>query len=329
MRRLLLACVAVFLAGFAGAQVPASPPNEALAKPVRIQSIEHIVKNIGRSVAFYRDAFAFQIKSPPGAWHRAAKIGHPLEASGAKFRSAVLALPNTETTLVLTEFEGTSGKPLAPRNSDPGACTLSITVKDLDKALHDAVGAGASVVTKGGAPLALGPAMRLIFINDPDGFFIELGTGAADLPTAAGNALSVRVGFTIGDTSRAANFYGNTLGMQFQPPKDFASNKAISDLIAVDDIEFKSSFATLSQKSIRLEFLEFRGSATQARWGQLQDPGTPLIVLAVNDVKGAGEAIVAAGGKRITGLVPSAAQSTTHLFLTDPNEIPLELVKAR
>ncbi len=312
------------------AQAPEAPavleaPADAPAKPLRIDSVGHAVKDLLKTVEFYQEAFHLKPVSPPSGWQKTASNND--RAAQVSSRSATLALPGTETTLTLVEFKGAPRHSIHPRNSDPGASTLAFTVKDVDGTFRQAVAAGATVVTKGGEPMALGPAMRLVFVTDPDGFFIEIGGDPrSDVPGSPENITSVRAGFTIGDSDKAGQFYRKVLGMRYQPPKDFTGGKPMANLVGVEDIQFKASFATLSESAVRLEFLEFRGVESAPRWGAPQDPGMPWLVLTVKDLDGAARAILSAGGKHWVGSVPAVTAKQGVRFLKDPNGLPLEIL---
>ncbi len=297
----------------------------------------HVVTDLDKSFAFYRDTFGFPIIRAPSEWHSGSELDAGSGSLGAgsrsKERSAAFALPGTDVELRLMEYAHVKRVPRHARNSDMGASTLSVIVRDLDATLAAALRAGASVVTVGGAPRVLQSQLRLIFLKDPDGFFIELentGTGDGSAAGSSGNAISAHAGFTVLDSAKTESFYRSVLGMEYRPAAGFMSMKVIEELIDVPDIQFKVAFARLPGSTMEWEFLEFHGSDNNHQRGHLQDPGTAGIALSVADIDsalrsiraGAGEA-AARGGKPV---VPASGERVA--FVRDPNGIPLELVQA-
>ncbi len=326
-----LSCALLLWGPGAEAQSPPAysmPDPNAPAKPLKMLSYVHVVQNLDRSVAFYRDTFGLPVTAAPGKWRSASTSG---AGPGSQERSATLALPGTEVGLRLTEFAHVQRVPRYPRNSDAGASTLSITVRDLDATLAAALRAGATVVTVGGKPKELQPHLRLIFLKDPDGFFIELeNAGAGASPAqAAGGAVSAHAGFTVLDSAKTETFYRNVLGMEYRPAGDFRSMKAIEELIDVPNIRFRAAFARLPGSSMEWEFLEFQGSGDAHRRSDPQDPGTAAIAMAVADIDASLRSILAGGGEMVAPADKPAALvgGGRAAVVRDPNGILLELVQ--
>jgi catechol 2,3-dioxygenase-like lactoylglutathione lyase family enzyme len=72
------------------------------------------------------------------------------------------------------EFKGMPRTPFHLRIPDPGCPAVALRVSDLDGLLQRLKAAGVKVVSAGGVPAQFSPAIRNIFVEDPDGFKIEL-----------------------------------------------------------------------------------------------------------------------------------------------------------
>lgn len=116
----------------------------------RLHHVSLRVRSAPVSAAFYRDAFRFAerraLSKPDG--------------------SRILHLAAPDASMVLEVIEGDPG--------DPGeGVHLGFACADLDGAIADACAAGAEVAR---GPLAIGRE-RIVFLRDPDGYWIELNDG--------------------------------------------------------------------------------------------------------------------------------------------------------
>ncbi len=331
------------IAAAAGAQPAAAPPRpappaplaakeDAPAKAVGVENYIHTVVDLDKSVAFYRDVVGLKVRQAASEWTSSPALARLTNTPGSKSRSATLELPGTNVGLLLTEYGNVKGRALRPRNCDPGASTLAIGVQDLDKALAAAAAAGATIVTNGGKALAMGPSARLVFVQDPDGFFLELNNqGVQGGPPAPDGKLgTVRAGFTIADIAKAQDFFHGVLGFEYQPASPtFLVSPRIGEMVGVPGLEIKSAFGKIPGTTIQWEFLQFQGVPLQTYRGRLQDPGTPAISFVVTDVAAAAAAIQAAGGEVITagGKPVVLGKDGKALFVRDPNGIPLQLIQ--
>ena len=337
----MVSIAALVFAMTAGAQ-PSSPPPTPPAPlaapdnpPVKIRSIDnyiHAVVDLDKSVAFYRDVIGLKVKKPASDWSSLAVFAQITNTPGSKFRSATMELPGTHIGLLLAEFGNAKREIIAPRNCDSGASTMAITLRDFDKVMSAAAAAKTSIVTAGGEPLNMGPESRVIFLKDPDGFFIELNTQA--MPGAAlalqGNVSAVRIGFATPDTATTQNFYHDTLGFEYRPAAPtFWASKLIGEMVGVPGLELKAAFGKLPGTTLQWEFLQFRGVPLKSYEGGMQDPGTPAISLLVADADAAVQTIEQAGGKVITigGKPLPLGPHAKAALVRDPNGILLELTQ--
>ena len=96
---------------------------------------------------------------------------------GAQWRISSAKIPGTSVDWELLEFKSVVRKPFRLAVPDVGSPAVSVMVKDVNAALEAVKAGGGSVVTAGGRPVKLGPAIG-IFVRDPNGLLIELIPGA-------------------------------------------------------------------------------------------------------------------------------------------------------
>ncbi len=98
-------------------------------------------------------------------------VGAP---AGATARRITTKVPGTSARVEFREFKGIPRTPFHLRIPDPGCPAVALRVTDLDGLLKQVKAAGVKVVSAGGVPAQFSPTIRNIFVEDPDGFKIEL-----------------------------------------------------------------------------------------------------------------------------------------------------------
>jgi len=117
------------------------------------------VSDIDSTLKFYRDMLRFELTGNQGS---------------ADYRQMVGNVPGTKSRIEFYEFKGVSRTPFHGRVPDPGTPAIALRVTDLDVLLQRLNSAKVTVVSTGGVPAQFSPTIRNIFIEDPDGFKIEL-----------------------------------------------------------------------------------------------------------------------------------------------------------
>jgi catechol 2,3-dioxygenase-like lactoylglutathione lyase family enzyme len=148
---------------------------------VALGNLAHAVESLNKTVPFYRDVLGLAPNGDPlAAAPQAldADMSRFTATQGAKFRAATFRIPGANFGWELTEFTGGARKADRFALQDPGAATLVLQVRDMEKVFARAKAAGVEVVTTGGVPVnPTGNAaskFREIVLRDPDGFFVEL-----------------------------------------------------------------------------------------------------------------------------------------------------------
>jgi catechol 2,3-dioxygenase-like lactoylglutathione lyase family enzyme len=307
-----------------------------------VRAIVHSVADLDKTVAFYRDGLGLQPVGPGGKPVTALPAPQPLnedlskftDTHGAKFRNAMFHIPGTTLDLELTEFTGTPLKKAIPHMQDPGAATLVLTVRDVNKALAGVKKNGGSVLTIGGEPMRLGGETSQnwsVFVRDPDGFMLELASSpppSNSSPSAEGNILGGRIGVTIKDTDQTMKFYHDVLGFETKPGAPvFNTNATIASLIDAKGAQWRISSAKVPGSDIRFEMLEFKDVPRKDFKLRVPDPGSPAVSIHVKNVESTMKAVAAGGGSIVTrGGEPVKLGPAAGVFVRDPNGLLIELI---
>jgi catechol 2,3-dioxygenase-like lactoylglutathione lyase family enzyme len=325
VRRGSAAALGLVLIGVLASPLTVPPAAQSAgAAVVAIGNFSHIVANLDRSISFYRDGLGLE----PAALLRPFEPNVPImragNVMGAQTRYTVLKVPGSTLNVELIEYKDIDRTPIGARFQDPGTGNLVVTVRDLDMALTRLKEAGARVTTIGGK-------MRVVFLQDPDGFVIEVNQPnpvprpSADLP---GNVLGSAFEITIEDTEKTAAFYRDLLGFDVDAGTPFNGEKLMTDTAGTPGAKFRQSRLRVPGTAFSITAIEFKDIERKPHGTRLQDPGTAMLQLMVGDVdsllkrlKAGGAAVVSVGGEAVT-------MGTLRLAVVrDPNNLFLELIQ--
>ena len=335
----LMAMPAIASSCFAADRISA---GETKHNAVRVSSFDNYiftVADLDKSFAFYRNVIGLEVSASPSPAEANEMIGRLTNTPGSLFRTASFRIPRTTAGLLLTEFAHISRRILKPKNVDPGAVTMAVSVRDLDPVLAAAKLAGTPVVTRGGVPLEGRPGMRAIVFLDPDGFYVNVsqtpppsdGVSTA-VPNAAadtsnsGNIITARAVYTVADPATAEHFYRDVLGFNVDHGK-YALSENLDTLIDAPGALFNSTHATPEGSMNFLEFVAFKDVARHTYHGRPQDPGTPAISLVVPSLDAALRAVTNNGATVISseGKPVSTSRGGESIFIRDPSGVLLEI----
>jgi catechol 2,3-dioxygenase-like lactoylglutathione lyase family enzyme len=309
---------------------------------IGVRAIIHSVGDLDKTVKFYRDGLGLQPVGPGGKPVTTLPAPQALnedlskftDTKGAKFRNASFTIPGASFMLELTEFTGTSRKQSTPHMQDPGAATLVLTVRDVDKALAGVKSTGGSVLSIGGLPMKIGgdaSPSRSVFVRDPDGFMLELAGIQPTPKTSApadSNVIGGRIGETIKDTDQTMKFYHDVLGFETKPAApDYATNPTIASLIDAKGAHWRISSAKVPGSDVSFELLEFKDVPRKDSALRVPDIGSPAVSIHVKDVESTMKAVAAGGGSIVTrGGEPVKLGPAAGVFVRDPNGLLIELI---
>jgi molybdate transport system substrate-binding protein len=327
------ALVATSLAAHAQQPPQPAPPGDVIG----VGNFAHIVADMERSLGFYRDVLGLSVSATiPYAKNAAVeKFGH---TEGGQSRVAVLRVPGLAMGVELIEYKDIERAAQAPRFQDPGAANIALRVRNLD-ALFPKIAAypGVKILTAGGKPVTLttpNGTLHAVFVQDPDGFVVEMidgggaagaAAGAGDGPVLAGSAFEA----TVRDADATARFYNQHFGFAFPLGPSFNDNQQMASTAGAPGASFRQSRTNIPGTAVPFTLIEFKNIARKELSGRTQDPGTTVLQLTVRDLgalskklKAANVPIVTTGGEPV-----QFAPGLKIFIVRDPNNMLLELVE--
>jgi catechol 2,3-dioxygenase-like lactoylglutathione lyase family enzyme len=302
---------------------------------VRPNALIHVVGDLNKSVAFYRDAVGFEFAAPKARRTNALVALASASAPPGTFataRTASFAIPGSEMQLVLIEFPNVHGTATTQRLYDPGVTRFSIQVRDIDAAFNRVKGKVMAVDTTGGAPVFTQRPRnetRAVMMRDPDGFVFEFVQ--ADPPphtavAAHSNIINARSSLAVEDTAKALAFYRDLLGFEARPTNTV--NDAVLALEGTPGAVARTT-STSPPGSTNVWFLwEFANIARTTREPRVQDPGASALSLIVADLEPLVERMKAAGVK-IEKDVIDFGQGLRGAVVRSPDGLLIELMEER
>jgi catechol 2,3-dioxygenase-like lactoylglutathione lyase family enzyme len=327
----LLPLVALAVALPLGAQAPQPAPA---GEVVGVGNFAHIVADLDKALAFYRDVIGLEVTVQQGFAPNDA-IAELGATEGGQSRIAVLDVPGLELGVELIEYKDIQRNVQRPRFYDPGAANLALRMRDID-AVYERVTKfpGAKVITEGGKPVTIktpNGEFHAVFVQDPDGFVVELAeVGATVAPDApAGNVVGGAFEPTVANSEASIKFYNELLGFDFPAAAAWNDNQEMASTAGAPGASFRQSRTNIPGTSVAFTFIEWKNIDGKMLTGRTQDPGTTVLQLYVRDVavltaklKAAGVPIVTTGGAPVE-VVPGLKISIAR----DPSNVLLELVE--
>ena len=280
MKRVFVA--ALFLAtglSRARAQAPADP-----GVVVGVGGFSHIVANVETSVAFYRDVLGLEMPNPPRPFDSMPWIIDMGNTPGAQSRPAILHIPGSKLGVELIDYKDIDRKAAHPRFQDPGAASLILTVRDMDAMMAKLKAAHAHINSKGGEPATIkganGSTGHVVFVQDPDGFFVELSQRDPAPPSTAPDSSNIIGGafeIIVADLDQTLHMYRDILGFQDTAADRVGRHQA-------DDGHRRDAGRAVSPKlgiipgtSVMMAFMEFKDIDRKPLHTRIQDPGTAIL----------------------------------------------------
>jgi lactoylglutathione lyase len=311
----------------------AAPPLAQAPPPVKsLGNFSHIVASLDRSLAFYRDGLGLEVTGPAAVFRPDQVIMKLADVPGAQTRYTWLKIPGSPMAVELIEYKDIERHPVLPRFQDPGATALSVRVRELDGTIARLKTFGGRVITVAGAPVEIGGRSRIVFMQDPDGFVIELSqarTPASALPAGTpGNVLGASFELTIADTDTTISFYRDLLGLEPRVGAAFNGDKLMADTAGTPGAQFRQSSVQVPGTSDVIRLIEFRGIDRKPLGHRLQDPGTAMLQVMVRDVDALVATLKAGGASIVTvGGAPLDFGPLRIAVVRDPNNLFLELIQ--
>lgn len=300
---------------------------------VGVANFGHIVEDLDHSLAFYRDVLGLE----PGM-AMDFSVNPAIQAMGntpgAESRIATLMVPGLEMGIELIEYRGIEREPQHPHFVDPGAANISFRVRDLDglfPAIRDYP--GVNILTQGGKPVTVetpNGTLHALFIQDPDGFVIELIESPDAADSGSGHVIAgAAFEPTVADSEESVRFYNELLGFEFELGAAFNDNAQMAATAGAPGASFRQSRAMIPGTSVPMVLIEFKGVERKRLSGRTQDPGTTVLQLEVRDVAALTRQLAAAGVPVVStnGRPEQVIPGLDIAIVRDPNGMLLELVQ--
>jgi predicted enzyme related to lactoylglutathione lyase/uncharacterized glyoxalase superfamily protein PhnB len=301
-----------------------------------VNNFGHIVSNLDRSFAFYRDLLQLEVNIAPRAFSPNPSIMKLGNTVGAQSRIGVMKVPGATFGLELIEYKDIDRKPAHLRNQDPGAANLILIVRDIDATLARLKQGGAKIVTPGGVALDIGGKTRGAFAQDPDGFFIAL-VQRDPLPKSTApetsNVMGALIAVTVNDTDASVHLYRDVLGFKSLMSFPYTGDAKRMAMVGAAGAQYRSTVLQIPGTEVSVEFPQFKDIDRKPLHTRLQDPGTAFLQLVVRNadqalkmLKESGAQVVTAGGEPVDATTGSGAKLRVAM-VRDPNNLFVELIQ--
>lgn len=156
-------------------EVVESKPGEGVQADGNVfgASMGLTVADMESTIKFWHDLLGFDLKGKM-EFSSDPDILKLTGAPGARNRELVANVPGTKALMAFYEYQGLKRTPFHLRVPDPGAPAIALRVTDLDGLLKRMRAAGVQVTSLHGEVVQFTPAIRNIFVQDPNGLNIEL-----------------------------------------------------------------------------------------------------------------------------------------------------------
>jgi catechol 2,3-dioxygenase-like lactoylglutathione lyase family enzyme len=152
----------------------ANPPADAPPGPVVAgASFEATVRNSEETVKFYNTLLGFNLQLG-ASFNDNQEMASTAGAPGASFRQSRASIPGTSVPFTLIEFKNIERKELSGRTQDPGTTVVQLIVKDVTALTAKLRAAKVPIVTTGGEPVQVSPALKIAIVKDPNNMLLEL-----------------------------------------------------------------------------------------------------------------------------------------------------------
>jgi catechol 2,3-dioxygenase-like lactoylglutathione lyase family enzyme len=169
----------------------------------------------------------------------------------------------------------------------------------------------------------------VVFVQDPDGFFVEISqrdTAPATSAPASSNIIGGAFEIIVADMDQTLHIYRDVLGFQTLAPTAWDGTKLMMDTAGTPGAQFRRSSATIPGTSVMMAFMEFKDVHREPLHTRIQDPGTAILQVGVRDIDATVKALKAAGLSVISKNGEPVVNGTARFcMMRDPNNLYLEL----
>ena len=253
-------------------------------------------------------------------------------------RNFSLRIPGSDMGVEPVQWKETAGKLVASRIQDPGAGHLILKTWNLDGFMKRIAKSGAQVLTVGGQPVRVaGPdgAHRVVWLREPNGFFIELEQPdpSSVVPGANGSPspswyTGADAGFAVNDLDKTVRFYHDLLGFEPQT-SEWMSNADAINAFGTRGGQYRTSTLRLPGSSVAIRLIEFKGLDRKPLQKRIADPNSVVLRMRVRGIDALAAKMKAAGTKIVSVSGAPYTNGPTRWFMTEgPDNIFVQLTEA-
>jgi catechol 2,3-dioxygenase-like lactoylglutathione lyase family enzyme len=310
--------------------------DAAAGRMVRANAQIHIVADLDRSIAFYREGLGLELDGKPGPLTDSTLLARAREsAPRAQARTASFLIPGSEMKFMLIEFSNIERRTVQQRVYDPGVVRFSISVRDIDAALAKVKPYGITVLTSGGGPVFTQRPRnqtRAVMMKDPDGFvfeFVQADPPPASAVAASSNIYNARASLVVANIDTAFGVYRDVLGFKVREPN--VVNDAVLNLEGTPGAVARTSITNPPGATNFWVLWEFTKIQRQTLQTRVQDPGSPALSLWVENLSDLLKSLKAAGARVETGGGEPIAldQETRGVLVRSPDGLLLDLLERK
>ncbi|KAH0175116.1 hypothetical protein KCU67_g415, partial [Aureobasidium melanogenum] len=288
-----------------------------------VVSVGHVVANLTKTVAFYRDIIGLEVLSEDSDYMVDTSYSQLTGTWGGLYKQASIAIPNQAWTYQLIQYAGLNKHAIKNREQDPASSGLTLTVKN--STAINAVLAENNATTINGKSVPVGGASgttSTVWVYDPDNYMIELvqRSGVSDyftvpkpkVTTGPGMKYVVRgqLDLTMYNYTQALKFYKDILEFNITAgfsyligPNKYEQVGGIGSVFGIRENVTWAAVTGNCDPITRYEYYEYDDLSRISLIYPIQDPGVGVTTYTVtrldcvvSQIKKANFAIVTPGG---------------------------------
>jgi catechol 2,3-dioxygenase-like lactoylglutathione lyase family enzyme len=341
--RIATTWLAGVLAGVACSLVRAQtlPPDTAAGTGARLGFVGRMVKDLDRSVTFYKMIGFTQEPPAEPTWRKDPLIEGLYGVKGISTRVARMSVVNSDSdqlfVVYLREVRGVKRTDRSQHTAwEPGATHFGLVVGDADRVWTNLWAAGLLRARSWGGQLIAPPGQTkgmLAYMTDPDGMDIELIDQRPAVPAQNGRPARAaflpgisHLGLVILDVDRCKAFYSEALGGIWPPTPspwmqgDFTDSAVggHGNVLRFFNVSYPLAIAPALQ--MKLELVDFQNRKTPVRPSRITDIGVGYIGIQVPNLDTALPRALAAGATLVSTPGAEARRpGTREIMVRDPD----------
>jgi len=341
MKRSVLQVTLLSVAGLVCLSLLASAARAADAKISGIAFNGRIVKDLDRSVAFYKSIGFSQDPLAKPDWRRDEVIEQVYNVKNVETRMAKMFVMNTATdtrwVVYLRELRGLDRKDLSNHTAwDPGVSHFGLIVPDADAVWSKLKASGQLRARSWDSKLIAPPGQTkgmLAYMTDPDGLDIEIIEQRPATPAQDGRpprpALSPgvnHVGLVVLDSDKARAFYGGLFGGELQSQEapwlkgDFYDSAVGGHGNILRFFNYNFGLVGSTGQRMHFELVEFQNRKTPVVPRRITDIGVGYVGFEVQGLDAFLEKAKAAGAQMVsTGIATMRGTGVREVMVRDPD----------